>query len=90
MVSGCNPYADHLHFGPTIKVKYDGMKLGAKTVGKVEAQFTAKWTKHETRELSAAGEFAELSNGEFVSTRDEETTQDLGDTWIELYDRSTG
>ncbi len=80
-------------FAPEIKAKYDGMKLGAKTVGEVGAQFTAKWTKEEKLELSAAndvyvaGEFVEMSNGEFVSTKGEETIQDLGDTWIKPYAR---
>jgi len=81
------------NFAPAIKAKYDGMKLGAKTVGEVGAQFTAKWTRDEKLELSAAdnvyvaGEFAELKNGEFRSTRGEETIQDLGDKWIKPYVR---
>lgn len=38
--------------------------------------------------MHVVGEFAELSNGEFVSTKGEESTiQDLGDKWIKLYER---
>lgn len=80
------------NFAPEIKAKYDGMKLGAQVVGEVGAQFNAKWTKEEKLELSAAddvyvaGEFVEMSNGEFVSTReDKESIQDLGDKWIKPY-----
>jgi hypothetical protein len=83
------------NLAPTIKAKYDGMKLGAKVVGEVGAQFIAKWTKNEKLELSAAdnvyvaGEFAELINGDFVSTKGEaQTIQDLGDTWIKPYTRA--
>ena len=77
---------------PEIKAKYDGVKLGANKVGEVGAQLNAKWTNEEKLELSAAdtvyvaGEFAELINGEFVSTKGEaDTIQDLGDKFIEPY-----
>jgi hypothetical protein len=89
-------YKALLDFGttlaPEIKAKYDGVKLGAKTVGEVGAEFNARWTNDEKLELSAAdnvyvaGEFAELINGEFVSTKGEEPTiQELGDRWIKPY-----
>ena len=82
-----------MNFAPTMKAKYYGMKLGPKTVGEAGAQFNAKWTTDEKLELSAAdnvyvaGEFAELKNGEFRSTRGKETIQDLGDKWIKPYAR---
>lgn len=79
---------------PAIKAKYDGMKLGAKVVGEVGAEFNAKWTTDEKLELSAAdnvyvaGEFVEFVNGQFVSTRDgKESIQDLGNTSIKPYAR---
>lgn len=77
---------------PEIKAKYDGVKLGPKSIGEVGAQFSAKWTKDEKLELSAAdnvyvaGEFAELINGEFSSTKGGvDTVQDLGDKFVEPY-----
>lgn len=76
-----------------IKMKYDGVSLGTEKIGEVGAQLTAKWTKGEKLELSAvgnvyvAGEFAELKNGEFRSTKGETTIQDLGDRWIKPYTR---
>jgi len=79
------------NFVPESKAKYDGMKLGSKTVVEVGAQFNAEWTKDEKLELSAADnvyvarEFAHLRNGEFVSGRGKETIQDLGDKWIKPY-----
>jgi hypothetical protein len=78
---------------PEIKAKYDGVKLGATAVGEVGAQLSAKWTTDDKLELTAlesvyvAGEFAELINGEFVSTKgDENTIQDLGDKFIKPFD----
>ncbi len=77
---------------PEIKAKYDGVKLGALKVGEVGAQLNAKWTNDEKLELTAAdevyvaGEFAELINGEFVSTKGgADTVQDIGDKFIETY-----
>ncbi len=82
------------NFTPELKAKYDGVKLGAKTVGEVGAQFTAKWTNDQKLELSAAdnvyvaGEFAEMGDREFVSTREgKDTIQDLGDKWVKPYIR---
>jgi len=78
---------------PEIKARYDGVMLGPKAVGEVGAQFSAKWTSDDRLELTAAdsvyvaGEFAELINGEFVSTKGEETTivVDLGIKMIKPY-----
>lgn len=77
---------------PEIKAKYDGLKLGAVKLGEVGAQFDAKWSTQESLELTAAddiyvaGEFAELVNGEFVSTKGTaDTVQNLGDKYIEPY-----
>ena len=76
-----------------VKAKYDGVKLGPMKVGEVGAQLSAKWTNDEKLELTTAetvyvaGEFAELINGEFVSTKGSETTiQDLGDKVIKPFD----
>lgn len=83
-----------INFTPELKAKYDGVTLGSKAIGEVGAQFTAKWTNDQKLELSAAdnvyvaGEFAQLVNGEFASTRDgKDTIQDLGDKWIKPYSR---
>jgi len=89
-------YKATLDFGasvtPELKARYDGVKLGPKAVGEVGAQLSAKWTSGDKLELTAAenvyvaGEFAELIDGEFVSTKGEEDTiQDLGDKFIEPY-----
>lgn len=89
-------YRALLDFGsnltPEIKAKYDGGKLGPKEIGDVGAQFNVQWTNEEKLELTTmdnvyvAGEFAELINGEFASTKgDSPTLEALGDKWIKPY-----
>lgn len=89
-------YRALLDFGsnltPEIKTKYEEGKLGPKVIGDVGAQLNAKWTNDEKLELTAmdnvyvAGEFAELINGEFASTKgDSPILQELGDKWIKPY-----
>lgn len=73
---------------PEIKAKYSGKILGKDTVGDVGANLSAQWTSDDKLELTAsegvyvAGEFAQLVNGEWVSTKGEVGIADLGDTWV--------
>lgn len=73
---------------PAIKAKYSGKILGRETVGDIGANLSAQWTSDDKLELTAsdgvyvAGEFAQLVNGEWVSTRGAGGIEDLGDTWV--------
>lgn len=73
---------------PEIKAKYSGKILGRETVGDVGANLSAQWTSDDKLELTAAdgvyvaGEFAQLVNGEWVSTKGAGGIEDLGDRWV--------
>jgi hypothetical protein len=76
---------------PEIKAKYSGKLLGRETVGDVGANLAAEWTSEDKLELTAsdgvyvAGEFAQLINGEWVSTKGAGGIEDLGDTWVKPF-----
>jgi hypothetical protein len=76
---------------PEIKAKYAGKLLGVATVGDVGAQLAAAWTNDDKLELTAtdgvyvAGEFVELVQGQWVSTRGAESIEDLGDKRVLPY-----
>lgn len=76
---------------PAIKAKYSGKVLGKDTVGDVGADLSASWTAEDKLELTAgkgiyvAGEFAQLVNGEWVSTRGEGGIENLGDRWVKPF-----
>lgn len=72
---------------PSIKAKYSGKILGKDTVGDVGANLSAQWTQDDKLQLTAsdsiyvAGEFAELVNGQWVSTKGGAGIADLRDKW---------
>src|SRR5215472_10869941 len=76
---------------PEIQAKYSNKLLGVATVGDVGAQFNANWTKDDKLELTAtdgvyvAGEFAELINGEWASTKGADSIPNLGDKNVVPY-----
>jgi len=73
---------------PEIKAKYSGKVFGKETVGDAGANFLASWSSEDKLELTAedavyvAGEFAQLVNGEWVTTRGSDKIDNLGDTWV--------